>query len=123
MSVKQDSVIKTLSGRAITELKFGELDTGCCGDLKNAYRAVMSMVVDRCSMGFANGVADGWDEPSEAMKTQRERVVAQEMERYYTHAKELLAANMPFVDAIAQALMEKETLTQADIRAIREKLG
>lgn len=123
MNVKRDSVVKTLSGRAITELKFGEIDTGCCRDLLNAFRAVQDMVVDRCSMGFANGVADGWDEPSEAMKTQRERVVAQEMERYYTHAKELLAANMPFVDAIAQALMEKETLTQADIWAIREKLG
>ena len=123
MSVKQDSVIKTLSGRAITELKFGELDTGCCGDLENAYRAVMSMVVDRCSLGFSNGLAEGWDTPSETLKAQREKVVAQEMERYYTQAKELLAANMPFVDAVAQALLEKEMLTRADIRTIREQLG
>ena len=68
-------------------------------------------------------MADGWDDPSEEMKAQRERVVAQEMGRYYTQAKELLAANMSFVDAVAQALLEKETLTQADIRAIREQLG
>ena len=123
MSVKRDSVVKTLAGRAITELKFGEIETGCCHDLLNAFRAVQSMVVDRCSLGFANGVADGWDDPSEEMKAQRERVVAQEMERYYTQAKELLSDNMPFVNAVAQALMEKETLTQADIRAIRERLG
>ena len=123
MSVKRDSVIKTLAGRAITELKFGEIDTGCCRDLLNAFRTVQDMVVDRCSLGFANGVADGWDDPSEEMKAQRERVVAQEMEHYYTQAKELLAANMPFVNAVAQALLEKETLTQADIRAIREQLG
>ena len=123
MSVKRDCVIKTLAGRAITEMKFGELDTGCCRDLENAYRTVMSMVVDRCSLGFANGLAEGWDSPSEALKAQREKVVAQEMERYYTQAKELLAANMPFVDAVAQALMEKETLTQADIRTIKEQSG
>ena len=123
MSVKRDSVIKTLAGRAITEMKFGELDTNCCADLENAYRAVMSMVVDRCSMGFANGLAEGWDTPSETLKAQREKVVAQEMERYYIQAKELLAANMPFVDAVAKALLEKETLTQADIRTIREQLG
>ena len=122
MSVKRDSVIKTLAGRAITELKFGEIDTGCCRDLLNAFRTVQDMVVDRCSLGFANGVADGWDDPSEEMKAQRERVIAQEMERYYTKAKELLSANMPFVDAVAQALVEKETLTQADIRIIREQL-
>ena len=122
MSVKRDSVIKTLAGRAITEMRLGELDTGCCGDLENAYRAVMSMVVDRCSLGFSNGLAEGWDTPSETLKAQREKVVAQEMERYYTQAKELLAANMPFADSVAQALMEKETLTQADIQAIQEQL-
>lgn len=75
MSVKRDSVIKTLAGRAITELKFGELDTGCCGDLENAYRAVMSMVVDRCSLGFSNGLAEGWDTPSETLKAQRENSI------------------------------------------------
>ena len=123
MSVKRDCVIKTLAGRAITEMKFGELDTGCCRDLENAYRTVMSMVVDRCSLGFANGLAEGWDSPSEALKAQREKVVAQEMERYYTQAKELLAANMPFVDAVAQALLEKETLTQTDIHALQAQLG
>ena len=123
MSVKRDSVIKTLAGRAITELKFGEIETGCCHDLLNAFRTVQDMVVDRCSLGFANGLAESWDNPSESLKAQREKAVAQEMERYYTQAKELLSANMSLVDAVAQILMEKETLTQADIRAIRDQLG
>ena len=44
------------------------------------------------------------------------------MERYYTQAKELLSDNMPFGNAVVQALTGKETLTKADICAIREQL-
>ena len=47
--------------------------------------------------------------------------MASEMERYYLEAKRLIAENRGFFDEMAEALMEKTTLTYKDIQKIREK--
>lgn len=43
-----------------------------------------------------------------------------EIAGYYTHVKKLLNDNRTFLDAIANNLLEKKTLSYKDIAAIRE---
>ena len=45
-----------------------------------------------------------------------------EMERLYNRAKKLLVENREFLDAVANALIEKEVLTNSDIKKIKENL-
>ena len=58
---------------------------------------------------------------SSCLLEKRDRLVASEMERYYLEAKRLIAENRGFFDEMAEALMEKTTLTYKDIQKIREK--
>ena len=46
--------------------------------------------------------------------------MAAEIERYYRKAKETLSANIDFLDAVANSLLEKGILTMHDIAKIKE---
>lgn len=54
------------------------------------------------------------------MKSRIEQAVAAEIERYYRKAKETLSANIDFLDAVANSLLEKGILTMHDIAKIKE---
>jgi cell division protease FtsH len=51
----------------------------------------------------------------------KDRLVAAEIERYYRIAKKIIAENRAFLDAVTDALMEKQTLTCEDIAEIRSR--
>jgi cell division protease FtsH len=51
----------------------------------------------------------------------KDRLVAVEIERYYRMAKKIIAENRAFLDAVTEALMEKQTLTCEDVSEIRRK--
>ena len=50
-------------------------------------------------------------------------MVAEEMDKYYRQAKQIIVENRVLLDMITQELMEKKTITHRDIKAIREKIA
>lgn len=54
------------------------------------------------------------------MKSRIEQATAAEIERYYRKAKEILSANMDFLDAMANSLLEKGILAMYDIADIKK---
>ena len=50
------------------------------------------------------------------------QLVSKEVNRYYQQTKRILVENREFLDKLAEALMEKKTLLQKDIKEIRATL-
>ena len=59
-------------------------------------------------------------ETSENMNSRSEAVTHAELERYMRIAKDILLKNREFLERVAAALIEKETLLYSDIRALTE---
>ena len=117
-------ILISLAGRAATELRFGDLDTGSCKDLDEAFDTVRGLVQDLCSDGFtlySYGYYGNGHRDSQELAARQETAVAAEVERYYRRVRELLSRNRDFFEAVAYALAEKGVLTAGDIRGIRER--
>ena len=112
-------VINRLAGKAATEVVLGEIDVGCGSDLRRAFRAAEKLVDDLCAYGFDTFVDH---DSSQALRGKKEKVIAMEMDKYYQQAKKLLADNRAFLDKVTEALLEKKTLTQKEIKEIRDSL-
>ena len=57
---------------------------------------------------------------SDNMKTRNEAVIYAELERYMFITKDILLKNKEFLEKVTDALVEKVTLLNSDISAIRE---
>ena len=112
-------ILVSLAGRAAVELRFGTLDSGASEDLDKVFREVGNYIENLCGSGFA--LHDPEYRSSESLLERQELATAAEVERNYRKVKEMLCANMGFLEALARALAEKGVLTAADIRAIRER--
>lgn len=120
MQKRRYDVIISLGGRASSELRNGNVDAGSSSDLLNAFSHIYDMVVGLCSSGLDRGEARKYHESSEAMKAKQESAITSEAERCYQCAKKILAKNKDFLDAVATALLERETLTHRDIQELRK---
>jgi len=109
----------SLAGRAAIEIKLGTLDTGTSSDLDHAFRIASGLQRSVCQHGFFLHGAGGFSS-SETLEYQRELAAAVIIEDAYRQVKEMLAANIGFLDAIAGALAEKPLLTAPEIAEIRE---
>lgn len=112
-------IIRKLAGKAATEMVFGEIDVGCKADLRQAFQAAEKLVGDLCAYGF-----DTYElgDASENLLAKKEQIVALELNKYYLRAKKLLSENRVFLDKVAEALLEKRTLMQAEIKRIRDSI-
>ena len=59
---------------------------------------------------------------SESLNARNESVKQAELERYIFKTRNILIQNREFLEKIADALVEKETLLYSDIKAIRESV-
>lgn len=118
IKMEQAKILASLGSKAAQEQKFGIMDRGAERDLADAFSLVKELVEDSCYCGF-NLYCDGYG-ASEDLKSRIEQATAAEIERYYRKAKEILSANMGFLDAVANGLLEKGILTMYDIAAIEE---
>ncbi|MCD8308394.1 MAG: AAA family ATPase [Clostridia bacterium] len=113
----ENNLMTALGGKAATEIKYGETDTGCNSDLHKAFD-ISSMFTDNyCSTSFDRFVTSR--ESSDAIKNRKEMQISFEVERFYAKARRLLILNYDFLNKVACALMEKSTLTASDIKAIK----
>ena len=116
----EHEVTRTLGGKAATEMVYGLADIGCNSDLHKAFDLVVEFVDNYCSYGF-----DAFERPhsSEYLLEKRDRMVAEEMDKYYRQAKQIVVENRPMLDMIVQELVKKKTITHNDIEKIRDKVA
>jgi cell division protease FtsH len=118
-----EAIVKfALGGRAAEEIVFGEQTTGAEGDIEQVTRIVRQMV-GRWGMSATLGMVavlprdDGnpWGEPTSPGTLELvDEEVRRTIETAYDEVVALLAAERPRLDALADALLEHETLDQID---------
>jgi len=112
-------LIQKLSGKAATEVVLGIIDVGCSDDMRKAFRIIDDYIDSLCAYGFDTYVLG---DASENLLAKKEQLMALEMNKYYQHTKKLLSDNRVFLDKVTDALLEKRTLTQAEIKRIRDSI-
>jgi ATP-dependent metalloprotease len=113
-----------MGGRVAEELIFGEneVTSGASSDLKQA-TALARMMVTKYGMGKHAGlVSYNYDDDGKSMSTETRLVIEQEvkefLERAYNNAKTILVTHNKELHALANALLEHETLSGAQIKKL-----
>lgn len=127
-----DQIAMMLSGRIAEEVVFNQLTTGAADDFKKATQRARSMVtewgmsdkmgplayVEKEEQGFLG--ASYHKEYSEVVAQQIDDEVRRIITEQYTRARTMLEENRDKLDAIANALLERETIGRREIEAILE---
>ena len=106
-------IIINLAGRAAEELHFGPdgVTTGASNDIEKATQTALQYVA---KFGMGDGIVDKLALKDEGVN----RECASLTERLYSEAKSLLKENYPQLEALAQKLLEKETLDGDEVRRL-----
>ncbi|MBZ0119780.1 MAG: ATP-dependent zinc metalloprotease FtsH [Sandaracinaceae bacterium] len=129
----EDSISMALGGRIAEELKFGELTSGAASDFQHVTNIARQMVTAWGMSGLGPMAFGDKDDspflmgPSFRSKDYSERT-AQEIDgevrrivtEQYTRARALLEENRGKLDAIAEALLDRETLDRMELEALME---
>ena len=116
---QENEVIRSLGGKAATEMIYGTFDLGCIDDLQRALDLVTTFVDNYCAYGF--DAFEGCN-PSQYLLESKDRKVAEQMDRYYRKSKQIIAENRVFFDAMVQELLKEKTLTKKQIKSIRDSV-
>lgn len=112
-------IVGALGGIAAIEQKYGIFDVGSERDLDQAFDRTRDLIVNTCISGFhlhCNGYED-----TESLKSEQEKAVAAEVEKFYRKAKEIISLNFEFFEKIAAALAKKKLLSAVDIQKIKSE--
>lgn len=118
------NIMAALGGKVATELYYSEAcASGCYSDLDKA----IGLLRDGLTESGTNGTSFlEFGNPryllSDRNSDNREAVVHAELERYIFQTRNILLKNKEFLEKVAYALEEKETLLFSDIKAIRESV-
>lgn len=119
MTNMENRVLGILGGKAATEVVFGKVDVGANRDLHRAFDIVERFVDNYCAASFDSFIrGDSGDE----VKNRKDNRIAEEMNKYYAQAKRILIENRAFLDAVAEALLEKKILVASDILHIKDEI-
>ncbi|MFT3921523.1 MAG: ATP-dependent zinc metalloprotease FtsH [Myxococcales bacterium] len=130
-----DRIAMALGGRIAEELKFGQLTTGASNDFKQATQLAKAMVTewgmsdklgpmaygereDNPMLPFGPGVRhqDYSEMTAQEIDAEVRRIITEQ----YARAKGLCKENMDKLDAIAEALLERETLDSEELDALMD---
>ncbi len=113
------SIMAALGGRVAEELVFDRLTTGAYSDFKVATSIARDMV---CSQGMSSeigpviyGQAQGDFVYSQKMAEKIDKEVQQVIDTYYKKTSTILKKSRDKLDALADALLEKETMYAGEI--------
>jgi cell division protease FtsH len=111
-----------MAGRVAEELVLGSITSGASGDIQEATRTARQMVFEwgMSPLGFmALSRSDG-EEPLASPQTfhEAERHLRELLDHNYAAATRALSANRAALDAIAEALIERETILGDEVRAL-----
>jgi len=131
-----DDLVNLLGGRAAEALAIGEISTGAHNDLERVTRIARKMVMEwgmsdklgPLTFGRPNGedlVFLGWDisrerNYSEEVAALIDQEVRELVESSYEKATQLLSEHRDKLDLVANALLERETLTKEEFLALMD---
>ncbi len=126
-SYLEGMIIKGLAGRAAEEIVFGPeaITSGAQSDLVQVNNIARKMVY-QLGMGEQTGllIHDGqMGSLSAAAHAQMDKEVGQLLERMYERARQVLELNRPALEALASALLERETLDGPEAVHLMEEHG
>ncbi|KAK6936716.1 AAA ATPase, AAA+ lid domain [Dillenia turbinata] len=109
-----------MGGRAAEELIFGQdsITTGASSDLNTATELAQYMVVSTCGMSDASGPVHINERPGSEMQSRIDAEVVKLLREAYDRVKALLKKHEKALHALANALLECETLGAEEIRWI-----
>ncbi|KAL7112233.1 hypothetical protein ACP275_05G139300 [Erythranthe tilingii] len=113
-----------MGGRVAEELIFGEpeVTSGASNDLQQATSLARAMVTKYGMSKNVGVVAHNYDDNGKSMSTETRLLIEQEvrelLETAYNNAKTILTVHNKELHALANALLEKETLTGSQIKAL-----
>lgn len=125
-------LVFAMGGRAAEELVFGTPTTGASSDIEMATKIARSMLTEygfSPELGtvkygkeqgdpFSHFGGGGSSEYSEAVAARIDEQMAHLLESAHRQAYDILAENRDYLDALAEALLEKETLRRPDLEEI-----
>lgn len=111
----------SLGGKAATEIVYGIPDVGVANDLEGAFDHAADLVDDFGAYGFDKKILCRYD--GNFIYELKATTISTLMEIYYSKVKQILVKNRVLLDAVAEALVEKTTLTYKDIANIENILG
>jgi len=112
-------IVGALGGIAAIEQKFGIFDVGGERDLDHAFDNTRGLIANTCISGFhlhSNGYED-----TECLKSEQEKAVSAEVEKFYRKAKEIISLNFEFFEKVAVTLAKKKLLSAVDIQKIKSE--
>lgn len=116
-----------LGGRIAEEIVFNEITTGAGNDIERVSDIARRMV---CEWGMSPDIGPITFRPANPLQGQSGQIMSEETARAidtevnnlvrsaYTTAKNILLEQRPILNAMAEALLEKETITREDIEQI-----
>ena len=113
-----EQIATMLGGRAAEELIFSEMTTGASDDIQKATEVARTMVIEygMSSLGPVNYDVERErmygesSQISEEMQSKIDVEIRRIMDQAYAQAQKLLKANRSKLDAVAEVLLQKETL-------------
>ncbi len=125
-----DRLKVSMGGRVAEEIVLNEISTGASQDIQQASRIVRSMIMQYGMSDVLGPVAYGSDQNQQYYFGQTQRNYSEEvageidkevhkyMEEAYEACRDIINENRDKLERIAQALMDKETLTAAELKEI-----
>ena len=111
-----------MAGRVAEELALGSITTGASSDIQEATRTARQMVFEfgMSPLGFMALTRAEDGQPTASVHTihEAERHLKALLDSNYVATTEALSANRAALNAIAEALIEHETITGDDVRKI-----
>jgi cell division protease FtsH len=121
----EDDLTMTLGGRAAEEIVFGKISTGAQNDLERVTRLAYAMVTYYGmnpvigNVSFSNNEEFNFTKPySEALAQRIDEEARKLIQNAYERAKNLLRQRRSQLEAIAQALLEKEVIYKSDLEKL-----
>ncbi|XP_042487482.1 ATP-dependent zinc metalloprotease FTSH 4, mitochondrial-like [Macadamia integrifolia] len=118
-----------MGGRVAEELIFGdsEVTSGASDDLKQATSLARAMVTKYGMSQEVGLVSHDYDDNGKSMSTETRLLIEKEvrefLDRAYNNAKTILTTHNKELHALANALLEQETLTGNQIKALLAKVN
>ena len=124
-----DRLKVSMGGRVAEEIVLNEISTGASQDIQQASKIVRSMIMQYGMSDVLGPVAYGSDQVqqyfgqtqrnySEEIASEIDKEVHKYLEEAYEACRKIINEHRHELDLIAQALMDKETLTAAELKAI-----